>query len=649
MKRLFIACLISAGFAWLPAPAHAKPCPTQFDPGSFKKGDFFTNFDKKCYWVDFATGHGSANEWGDTDTVYNKIFFQINPNIPPYQLVIVGAFPNARYFSVDINDDHSAVSQSLTDVDIVPLTATGVNPFLPGVAFVAGQQYAVPINLGGSPGTLETGCMTPGYNVGVNALDGTVRHPFMNWNLDAAFFHDNPTLPPHQIDTPEHSDPNTSGAILIRNYLDLTPASAANVPHIIVRDVASGCAYPASMVNAMNILTADNDTGNTWLNQNQVQEHNVYANWQSTQCWGIIPSSQIQIVRGDEYIPGPLPDGSYTYAYVPSGLPQTLANAGEVMRIRFRVPTTPPTPCTTGCSRSGNEQMRYMSLSFDIPGGTTLASLPDSCPANSIVKCNPLIQDPNGYVTVIVGTGVAQPSQATAANGYTWIDLTTTTGGNYQLLNQIMIRNILPASSFTCAGENVPYKTGQATTKGAGLMGLYAPVFDYITPANLPPAASPITGPGSCDVLPSGPGEVSPQCGVQVPATPQIAAVTTQCALPGCDQVVVQSQPPISILATAGGFGNFPLGLPYQGNSNFVQIADTTQNWSAGLTGDPCTLQIGEWSDTAISVVANVNQNGVCPMAAGDQLSVTVWNPQNGAKASATVPVAAQSDAGVRR
>jgi len=28
------------------------------------------------------------------------------------------------------------------------------------------------------------------------------------------------------------------------------------------------------------------------------------------------------------------------YAYVPSGLPQTLANAGELMRLRFRVPTT---------------------------------------------------------------------------------------------------------------------------------------------------------------------------------------------------------------------------------------------------------------------------------------------------------------------
>jgi hypothetical protein len=105
----------------------------------------------------------------------------------------------------------------------------------------------------------------------------------------------------------------------------------------------------------------------------------------------------------------------------------------------------------------------------------------------------------------------------------------------------------------------------------------------------------------------------------------------------------VQTQPPIAILAAAGGFGSFPVGLPYQGNSNFLRITNITQNWSAGYTGDTCTIQIGEWSDTAISLVANVNQNGVCPMAAGDQLTVTVWNPQTLGTASVSVSVAAQA------
>jgi hypothetical protein len=116
---------------------------------------------------------------------------------------------------------------------------------------------------------------------------------------------------------------------------------------------------------------------------------------------------------------------------------------------------------------------------------------------------------------------------------------------------------------------------------------------------------------------------------------------------PDCNEVYVQPSPPIAIVG--GGFGSFPLGLPYHGNSNFVQITDTTQNWSAGFTGNACTVSIGEWSNGLISLIANVNQNGACPMAAGDNLAVTVWNPQTSASAQLSVTVQAQSSGGVRK
>ncbi|HLY17719.1 MAG TPA: hypothetical protein VKR61_10880 [Bryobacteraceae bacterium] len=574
--------------------------------------------------------------------MYNKLFFNVSTSIPPYELIIVGEFPNARYFSIGLYDNHSAITQNLSDVEVVPLTSTYTNPFQPGVAFVNGQKYAVPIKLGGSPGTQEPGCMMTGFNVDVNAMDGTQRHPYMNWNLDPGFFKANPGVPDHEVDTPTHSDPNPAGVIIIRNYLSLTKFTSATLPHVIVRDLASGCAYPASMVNTMGIVTTGSSTGNAWLNQKQVQNHNLFANWQPTDCWGIIPTSKIQWIRGDEYTPGANPDASYLFAYTPAGLPQTLASAGEVMRLRFQVPTTPPTPCTNGCSRSGGEQMRYLSVSFQVSGGGTLASLPDSCPVNSLAPCTPLVQDANGFVTLIVGTGVTQPSWVTAANGYTWVDLTKSTTANYTGLNEVAIRDILPASGFSCGGELVPYKDGQATTAGAGLMGLYAPVIDYPVSTSLPQTASELSGTNTCAIYPSGPPQVSPTCGVAPAKVPTIGAMTTQCAAPGCTEVVVQPQPPLSILSLngMGGFGTFPLGLPYTGNSDFIQITDNTQSWSAGHTGDACTVQIGEWSDTAISLVANVNQNGVCPMAAGDSLTVTVWNPQNTqSAASLTVTV----------
>ena len=177
----------------------------------------------------------------------------------------------------------------------------------------------------------------------------------------------------------------------------------------------------------------------------------------------------------------------------------------------------------------------------------------------------------------------------------------------------------------------VPYKVGDATSNGAGLMGQYSPIVQYLTASQLPTVAVPVKGPTTCGSYPAGPPAlISPSnqlCQIELPSPMAITQVSTQCTTPGCNQVFLEPQPPISIVGS--GFGSFPFGLPYTGNSSFIQITDTTQNWSAGYTGDPCTVQIGEWSDTLISLVANVNQNGVCPLATGDMLAFTVWNPQH--------------------
>jgi hypothetical protein len=255
-----------------------------------------------------------------------------------------------------------------------------------------------------------------------------------------------------------------------------------------------------------------------------------------------------------------------------------------------------------------------------------------------------MVQDANGYVTLVLGMGGPQPSWVTPANGYTWVDFSK--NANFSTFNQIAMRNILPATSFDCDGRFVPYKVGEATdTIGSNLMGLYAPVIDYPVATALPPQASPLTGPAACATYPMGPpaaiSGTNQKCAVLLPPPVTISTLTTQCATPGCSQVVAQAQPPISILGN--GFGSFPLGLPYTGTSKFLEIKDLTQNWSAGYTGNSCTLNIGEWSGTLISVVANVNQNGACPLAVGDQLSVTVTNPQTLSSASFTVTVAAQT------
>ncbi len=90
-------------------------------------------------------------------------------------------------------------------------------------------------------------------------------------------------------------------------------------------------------------------------------------------------------------------------------------------------------------------------------------------------------------MTLIVGTGASIPSWIKPANGYTFLNLTSVSG--YQQLNEFAVRNILPASTFSCAVQSIPYKASDPTTASDGLMGLYAPQVDYPLASALPRTA----------------------------------------------------------------------------------------------------------------------------------------------------------------
>ena len=86
---------------------------------------------------------------------------------------------------------------------------------------------------------------------------------------------------------------------------------------------------------------------------------------------------------------------------------------------------------------------------------------------------------------------------------------------------------------------------------------------------------------------------------------------------------------------------NSRVDMPFTGTSKFLQIIDATGKWSAGYAGNACTVSINSWTNQQIQLVANVNQNGMCPLAAQDQLGIKVWNPQTMALATFKVTVAA--------
>jgi hypothetical protein len=619
MKQTVGAVILFSGISGFLGTAYSQDCsnlPTTFTGDQFPTGNFFSNFINNCYVIPLGTGNGALGSGGDLNAVYQRIYFKVNP---AYQLIIQGTFPNARYFSVTTYDEHAAIGQTIIDADITPLQSTYVNPFLPGVAYVAGQEFAVPVNFGGTPGTEQPGCQMNGYNVNQNALDGTQRHQGMDWNSDPSFWAHDPTFSTyHVVDTPTHSNPNTAGVVIIRTYLDLSSSGTNSGPFAILRDVASGCAYPAAYaVNTLQILTDDQTTGNSWLNSAQHQAHYYYSyDYLPKYAYAIDSQAAVNWLRDPQYIPGGNPADNYINAIVQSGITTALASAGKVMRVRFQLPIMPPTPCTNGCSRSGDEQLRYFSLSFQAGQGATLASIADSA----------FTQDAFGNVTLIVGTGAPIPSWITPANGYSFLDLTSSSG--YAGLSSLMMRNILPSSGFNCSGAMIPYGTGDYTPSG-GLMGVYGPLVDYPVASSLPTVAAPAGQTDTCGAFPDGQPGIMPAYGVVTPPPTSISEVVTQCPAPGCTQFAVQAQPPITI--AGAGFGNFPNGLPFTGVSNYLEITDVTQGWDAGYGTDTCTVAINNWTNGLISLVANVNQNGACAMAAGDKLKVKVWNPQTGA------------------
>ena len=239
----------------------------------------------------------------------------------------------------------------------------------------------------------------------------------------------------------------------------------------------------------------------------------------------------------------------------------------------------------------GLEQMRYMSLSFRNPDGTVFATLAD----------NAFTVDANGYATLIVGTGAPIPSLGHAR------ERIHISGPDHSTLvsrpwSQITMRHMIPAGTFTCAGQFVPYKLNAQTPAGS-LMSDYEPVADYPVAAILPPVAAPLVGPDACNVLPAGDPGIHPACGVFAPVTPAITAVVTECHLPTCAYSVEQPKPPITIMGA--GFGVFPNGFPFAGVSNYLRITDTTQNWVAGYTGSACRVSISSWDTERIQLQAN--------------------------------------------
>ena len=478
-------CLRLAGFLLLLAGALStataqSTCTTvpPIDPN----GTFVSNFaSNPCYQVKLGAGGQGTGFAGDLNAVYDIIYYKNNPR---FELIFFGTFPQSRYMAISTYDSHEASIGSVSDSQTVPLSNTMVNPFLPGVAWKPDQKWAATVSFGGTqPTNITPGCSIDGFNIHNNWMDATHIHTGLSWNGDPLAA----SLPPHQ-DGPQ--TPNTAGAIIVRRYYDL---GSKDRSFLIVRDLTTGCAVTANdALNTYRVVTTDRNTYvGRWRNTQQWQGHYTYFDQLLPRmCWAVDPHQQPSWLRGAEWLPGGN-DNFYIAAQLPPNF--IVPPVNFYIRVRLRLASFPAIPCATNtCTLTGNEQVRYESISVQ-NAGTTIASIAD----------RDMVADPNGYVTLLFGIGAPRPSFATPANGYTWVDLTTVP--NYTSLSALNMRILIPNASFQCQPYSIPNRYQQWTPLG-GFMADYSPVIDFPQLSRLSNPARPLMlSEAGCGIMPSTP------------------------------------------------------------------------------------------------------------------------------------------------
>lgn len=451
---------------------------------------FLGNFLAPAYYVPIYPLDARALG-GDLTATYDQACIR---NWPDLELLLVGEFPRARFFSITVYDDHGALLGTVHDAELEPLRPDQANPYRAGgPADSEDVLYALRIRLGG--GFVESplaGCGLTGLDATSNVLDARDRHTAGTLYSPAQSLFSVTSRDGTGTIVHDDSTANAGTFILVRRYLEASDAGKGAFdltrPLVFVRSAATGCALnlwdlvgrpqpgPTVPLPASAWYAYDNT-----MNATQVDAHLLHAAATTPATPdGLDPGNRLAWFAGPEYVLATNPHTGYLGAAVSAdGQPSTLNANGRVMRMRFRLPAM---PCGERvCALTGLEGLRYWGLSFINASRTVVASLSDL----------DLRPDADGYVTLILSFGTSLPAHVHAANGYSVAHLPATS------LHQVTLRNILPSATFACALDQVPFASSEHTAAG-GYMGEYVPYVDFPIAAGLPASASPHVQTGNC-------------------------------------------------------------------------------------------------------------------------------------------------------
>jgi len=353
----------------------------------------------------------------DLHANYPMRYYQSDPSL---EMVIQGDYPYCAYFSFIAYDaDHRPIA-SIHDSQIAPDPGS-INPFRPGEEFNAPNRRFTLIVRWTAPaeGSAETGFR------GIQSARGNVLY----------------------LGTREDGRENPEGLLGYRRYLPsegLDEDCGVKKPLVYFRKISDGSLVkPPSpgldKIRARWLMLRKAGAIPTALLSGRKA-------WQESRSVGKEPDRVLQWRRSVQAA-GENPETVYLIAGVKP-------DPKQLLLIRWKAPTFPDTYHLYNIT--GREDMRYWSLSFASSRSFTLFTLAD---AEAVIG-------PDGYVNLVVGFGAPRPTEATAENGYTWVNL------KGKPVSILVYRNMVPSLDFPYlagavpAGEMVSDQLGEYLPQG---------------------------------------------------------------------------------------------------------------------------------------------------------------------------------------
>lgn len=392
-----------------------------------------------CAWPIVSTPTSANVLYPDSNSTYWTTPYRARPGMRIY---LEGAYPNARYFSIQAYDNVGqpysvgGVSSSLTDYEIVP--STRFNPWSP-----AAPRYRVTLR------SLRSTSAT--------ARAATLRN----------------TLPLAPDRTPSGGLPGDFGFLMVRVYLppDLD-FSAVSLPSITIKHRGRkpvtlprcGSGEGTSKLNASAVgrKTLDLASGRTLPPP-------------AAPCppgeAGCPPNLQFFVPPSGNDIPFPNTTSGYAAVFF---TPQ----AGKVVVIRAKVPTSPfdfaggERPVPWPRSGTASWQVRYWSLCNYVYEPPYPVVVTPGTDGSVLYGCAADLQVPTadqGRVTAVVSFPADRPANATAANGITWLPMSAT---DPTAIEQVSLRNMLVSNDFANSPKSA---AGHTVADAQEAMGEYYP------------------------------------------------------------------------------------------------------------------------------------------------------------------------------